>query len=389
MSRSNGCRSQEIKICSVNRKIFQYSLLWPDDGTELNPGRNYIVKILCFFLCTGLMTALTTIHFLLAIINDEELNTEEIAVLIAAYGTYYMICAYIKNQRQVALLLRDLSQFENFGKPPGFEKKDKQLNLCVKMLVAYSFTGTVVYSSMKLFEKGKCKAFHLERKSNGNYCGLIAPFWLPFEIDYFPVFHLWLLYGFLAACLLLKMCLHISFNALEIAHHIILRIHHLRIMFLECFNSGSNQIIRVKLATCVLYHKEILELIMRLDDIFFNSMFGHFALTGTICACLEKQIVDGYNVYAGTVHFIGWILALFIGCVGGQHLLNANEVIPNALWISNWYTADVRIKRDFLFILTRSHKDFYIRAGPFGVLSYPLFVSVLKASYSILCLLSS
>nr|XP_015838558.1 PREDICTED: odorant receptor 85b-like [Tribolium castaneum] len=118
-------------------------------------------------------------------------------------------------------------------------------------------------------------------------------------------------------------------------------------------------------------------------------MFGHLALTGGICACLEKQIVSGVNVVAGTLHFIGWILALFIGCVAGQYLINASEILPSAIWTAKWYDADLELKKKVLFMLARSQKSLFIRAGPFGILCYPLFVTVLKTSYSILCMLTS
>ncbi|KAJ3644238.1 hypothetical protein Zmor_026906 [Zophobas morio] len=383
----NNSFKDKIKIAAVTRKILQYSLLWPKDGTELNPGVEYKLKVFGFFLITGTMSLLNTIHFLLVIKNKEGLDIEEVAVIIATYGTYYMVCAYINNQHNLALLLHDLSDFKKFGRPPGFDKKNKQLNFYSQLIVLYSLLAVGFYAYMRYLDRDTCRASHAAKKTNGNFCGLITPLWIPVKTDYFPVFQLLFIYVFIAVHMLVKMGMPISFSALEIAHHIILRINHLKDMIIECLKNKNDEERSAKLKICILYHNEILNLTARLDKTFYHCMFGHFALTGAICAVLEKQIVDGYNVYAGVVHFAGWILALLLGCVGGQHLLDASEVIPGAIWSSNWYMMPAKVQKDVLFMLVNSQNKFFIRTGPFGILCLPLFVSVLKASYSILCML--
>ena len=59
----------KIQICRVSRTVFQYNLLWPDDDAELNPGIKFKFQVLTFFLFTGVLTVLTTIHFSLGIIS--------------------------------------------------------------------------------------------------------------------------------------------------------------------------------------------------------------------------------------------------------------------------------------------------------------------------------
>ncbi|XP_015838558.2 uncharacterized protein LOC107398581 [Tribolium castaneum] len=365
--------NQKIQISNMTRKVLRYSLLWPKTNEELNPGIEYQFSVLGFFLVTA-------VH---------EVDAEVLAILIASYGSYYMICAHLKNQHKVALLMRDLSVFNNFGKPPNFDKRNNQLNFVAKLLALYSFLATIFYNGEQLINKTECKRINKEKGLSDHYCGLLAPCWLPFEIDYFPVFHLILIYAFTSGYLLIKMAIHISYNAFEIVSNIVLRIEHLKAMILETFENRNKQVCHKKFLQCILYHIEILDFAARLDDSFFNSMFGHLALTGGICACLEKQIVSGVNVVAGTLHFIGWILALFIGCVAGQYLINASEILPSAIWTAKWYDADLELKKKVLFMLARSQKSLFIRAGPFGILCYPLFVTVLKTSYSILCMLTS
>ncbi|XP_068898257.1 odorant receptor 85b-like [Tenebrio molitor] len=117
-------------------------------------------------------------------------------------------------------------------------------------------------------------------------------------------------------------------------------------------------------------------------------MFGHFTMTGLVSAALEKQFIEGDRLCAG-FHLMGWVFALLLGCVAGQLLTDASESISEAIWNSKWYQADARLKKDVLFLLARSQKNFFITVGPFGILSLDLFVKVLKTSYSILCMLTS
>jgi hypothetical protein len=87
-------------------------------------------------------------------------------------------------------------------------------------------------------------------------------------------------------------------------------------------------------------------LALRLDKYFSNGMLTHLAITGIVCACIEKQFVD-------------------------------SESIPEAIWASKWYQADVRLRKDLCFFLARSQKNSYISVGRFDILSYSLFVKVM------------
>lgn len=271
-----GTELGEIKICSISRKVLKYSMLWPIKKEELNPGIRYKLTIFAFFSITGILVFSITLFSILEIksilqtffciligkkflsVGGYDVDAEELAVLIAIYGTYYMVSAYLYNQHQIALLLRDLSEFKNFGKPPGFEELNNHLNFLSKLLVVYSFLAALVYNGIKVLQKSECKKNYEKKGLSDKHCGLLANFLLPVEIDYFPVFELILLITFLLGHLLIKLCMHVSFNAFEIVNHIVLRIEHLKTMILDCFNCTDQKIIQKKLKICILYHIEIL-----------------------------------------------------------------------------------------------------------------------------------
>ncbi|KAJ3621890.1 hypothetical protein MTP99_002440 [Tenebrio molitor] len=239
--------NSEIKICAATRQILRNALIWPKEDEEMNPGKWTYIRILTFVCFTSLLCISTTTHFLLTLENKVERDvSEEMAVLSAIYGTYFMVFAYIKNQKKISK----------------------------------------------------------------------------------------------------------------------------------------------KLTRCILYHSEVLDFAKRLDDCFSSCMFAHLILTSTICACLEKQIT-GINRFGGVLHILGWIVNLFVSCLAGQRLINANGTIAEAIWASKWYQADVRLQKDVRLMLLRSQRDLHLRAGPFGIVSFALFVSVLKMSYSLLCVLTS
>ncbi|XP_044261864.1 odorant receptor 49b-like [Tribolium madens] len=127
---------------------------------------------------------------------------------------------------------------------------------------------------------------------------------------------------------------------------------------------------------CIEYHNQILGFVDRLNDCFSTAMFGHLAITSTICGCIAKQFVVGVNRLCAAIHFSGWIVALFVACLGGQLLLDANYTVSNAIWSSIWYKADVKLRKDLLFMLVRSQREFHLTVGSFGVLSFALFVNV-------------
>src|SRR5699024_4705442 len=100
----------------------------------------------------------------------------------------------------------------------------------------------------------------------------------------------------------------------------------------------------------------------------------------------DSLTFQGVNTFEGVVHFSGWIIALSVSCVAGQILTDAvrnsnlciyvanfanfqGQLIQQAVWESQWYRSELKLKKSILFMLMRSQRDVYLRAGPFGILS--------------------
>nr|XP_015838586.1 PREDICTED: uncharacterized protein LOC107398582 [Tribolium castaneum] len=367
----------EIRICRVTRKILQYSQIWPSDNYEMNSGKWYYFRVLTLMLTTSVWFFCIIMHIIMSTRSHLDLHvSEDVAYIVVFCGLYYITFNYVKNQHKIALLLRDLSNFDKFGVPPGYENVETKLGFYSKFLFAYVTVAGVVYNFMRFIEKGECE--NMTGKDFNEVCGLMSPLWIPISLNnnslvYCAIF----LYVLICSQMVIKVGLMISYHATEMAHHIILRIDHLKLMIVKCFDLEYNELQRRKLRQCILYHTEILDFASRLDECFSTGMFTHIFMTGAIFACIEKQFIDGEHQFCAAVHFIGWVLTLFVACLGGQHLINASESIPESIWFSQWYKADKELRKDLLFMLMRCQKSLKIRAGPFGVLSYPLLVSVM------------
>jgi hypothetical protein len=250
---------KEIVVCEATRKNLRYILLWPGKCEEINPGKYYYIKVALFCLITSMLYGSISMHFILTLKNNLDLYiSEDIAVIVSITGIYYMIFVYVQNQPRIALLMRDLTNFENFGSPPGLEIQEKRLNSLSNGTFFYAILGTTLYTLVKMSQKSECERISQEKGINEN-CGFIAPFWMPFRTSYLPVYFLVLSYTFVASQLLMKPSLIMTFNAFEIAEHIILKIKHLNSMIITCFDDDNYEICQNKLRNCILYHQEIVE----------------------------------------------------------------------------------------------------------------------------------
>lgn len=169
-----------------------------------------------------------------------------------------MTFIYVKNQPKVAQLLKDLSNFDNFGEPPHFEERMEKLDLWSQFFSYYTIAGITIYNFIKYSGRGDCER---ENKIKGLHenCGLLSPTWIPFRIDYFPVYQLVFIFIFISSQMLMKLVLIISYSALEMGQHIIMRIDHLNSMILQIFDINDMEGSRWRLRRCIEYHVEILK----------------------------------------------------------------------------------------------------------------------------------
>jgi hypothetical protein len=265
----------KITICRLTRKIMKYGLVWPSEDEEINPGKCFYLKVVIYSIVALLYFIIVCKHFILNLKSNlslknnvhklkqnlsdhQNLNlTEDVAVLCSFIGGSYMSFIYVKNGPKIVLLLEDLSNFNRFGRPPNYYERERILNhlsVCSFMFIA---VGSFFYNMVKLYKRPECQRRNIEENLNEK-CGIIAPVWFPFNIDYFPVFQLASLCMYTCTVLVTKSALVITYHVYEIAQYIVMRINHLNSMIVKCFD-GDYESCRDNLRRCILYHAEIIE----------------------------------------------------------------------------------------------------------------------------------
>lgn len=265
----------EILICRISRRNLKWVLFWPSSGRELNPGKWYYIGIITFFVTTSsllisvflhlLQTINCISHFFIHLIelllfldNLDIPISEDLAGVISVLGVYYILLTFIFKRSQITTLLQNLSNFEKFGKPDGFDAEEKLLGIISNAIFVYSVCATNVYAMVKYLKKSQCEGNNVEKKLN-ECCGLIVKFWVPFDTSNTTVYWMVFFYSFFFVHLIFKPGLVIILLAYEITRHLILRIKHLDSMILKCFECKDYEICKKNLRRCILYHTEILK----------------------------------------------------------------------------------------------------------------------------------
>ena len=182
---------------------------------------------------------------------------DNISVLASLAGTYYMSFIYTKNQSKVARLLKEMSSFENFGKPPNFDQKEQVLNFFSTFFFVYISVGIVQYDLLKFKGKAECEERNKNQDLTEN-CGFITPLWTPFSTQNVFVYYSFHVYIVFCAQLLMKPNMLITYNEFEITQHLVLRIKHLNQMICEAFDNTQFEISQSRLTNCILYHVDII-----------------------------------------------------------------------------------------------------------------------------------
>ncbi|XP_063907308.1 odorant receptor 49b-like [Zophobas morio] len=362
--------------------------MWPKFSEELNPSYWHYFRVSIFLSSCGALLLAIMIHIIMAIKYKiyQHLSGNN-AGFTSMLGMIYMSIIYVHHQPKIALLLKDLSNFGKYGKPSGFDKVNKRLNFWAPVPFMYPTVGVLFYSFTKFKNKSICELAN-EGKAVKDMCGVMYSFWIPFDINYFPVIQITALCVATLVILLVRLRTGIAFQALEIIQHVILRIRQLNVMIEDIFNGNDDLVTkRKKLTNCILYHQEIIDMSEKLNKYFSGIMVTHFVMTSIICGCIEKEIIDG-TYYAAT-HLISWIITLFLVSFGGQKLMDASQSVTDTLVATDWYSGDIYLQKDILFMLQRSQKYMCVHVGSFGPLSYEFFLGVIKMSYSILAMLKS
>lgn len=135
----------------------------------------------------------------------------------------------------------------------------------------------------------------------------------------------------------------------------------------------------VKLHNRLIYYKDQL-----------NESYGCIILLellfSTVYFCLSafNMIFVGnkFVMVKGLLTFSNYLAEFFIFCMFGSMVEDAHINLLRAAYNSMWYTRSIRFTRSLMMIMSRSQLPLQLTVGKVFIASLPLFLSVLKISYS-------
>nr|XP_015839333.1 PREDICTED: uncharacterized protein LOC107398711 isoform X2 [Tribolium castaneum] len=339
--------NQEDAICSKSCFYLRYSFLWPEEA----PTRSFYAKFILVLILSFLTAFLPLfIHFLILVERGLD-PSEDLFVIISYTGFALIMIIYVIHVKKTSYLIVQLSDFEKFGKPRGFDYWDKKFRLISSGVYYYVLIASSGLNLGRWVGMAECR-----KERDFQVCGIVIPYWLPWKVDSWLFFILLDLYVLKMTLVVNCALFLIIIQILEITTHLKLRIDHLKEMLVKCFDSDS-QTNRKQLVNCIRYHTYIINCSKLFKKCFTHAMFSLIVTMALSCGCLESQVVKSLSIGDAGYH-------------------------------SKWYQTDANFRKYLILVLMRSHKALVLSAGPFNILCFELFVAIMKFSYSVFMLLN-
>nr|WJJ63309.1 odorant receptor 9 [Pachyrhinus yasumatsui] len=383
---------RKIKCCEVTLKYLRYCLIFPKDGNE--HFLEYNLRILCVFSVFFLLVLGDFSHFINAVKNhyDNSIINFDIAVFISNMGVIWINVFFYKNRHIIIELVRSISDFKLFEKPPAYEEFNKKLNFYAKFHLAYVISGAVMYFALFApLHALKCKELNAQ-KNLTEICLLFSPVYVPYLqqkiFSTFPaVVYILTTVEFLIVVTVYTTCGSILWLNVECVEHISLKMAHLKSRLLIAFREKDEVQRRVLFREAIKYHTDILRMGHLADKFFGTELILHVILTGAILGCCAFVMLETRNLDT-LMLFVGWLNAIIMGCVSGQRLINESQALPDILNEVNWQNLDISLKKDIVFFLLRCKNPMHIKAANV-IMKNHLIIEILQTAYSYLTLLSS
>lgn len=121
-----------------------------------------------------------------------------------------------------------------------------------------------------------------------------------------------------------------------------------------------------------------------------NESYGYIILLellfSTVYFCLSafNMIFVGnkFVMVKGLMTLSNYLAEFFIFCMYGSMVEDAHLNLLRATYNTMWYTHPVRFRRSLMMIMSRSQAPLQLTVGKVFIANLPLFLSVLKVSYS-------
>ncbi|XP_018564120.1 odorant receptor 85b-like [Anoplophora glabripennis] len=143
----------------------------------------------------------------------------------------------------------------------------------------------------------------------------------------------------------------------------------------------------------VVLHYGILKLVRVIEDTFsYATFFQFFSSVVVICFTgFEMMIVPPNSIQfiSMCTYFNAMIFQVAMYCWFGHSIIASSDKINDAIYMSNWYEADLSLKKSIMIFMEKCKKPVVLTAGKIFPLSLVTFTSIMRSSYSYLAVLQS
>nr|XP_023030161.1 odorant receptor 4-like isoform X1 [Leptinotarsa decemlineata] len=377
---------KKIVVLKNSMYFLRIPFLFPRESEINDPKKNVYIKFILLSMTTIYLSLGAAIHLVVNIRSGTYINVDrDIGTIISYHGALYFVFRFLGNIKDIIILYKQFSDFTTYGTPNNFERKNKLLNKFSKWYFAWHMCVVTGMTTSTLLTVDECKAENIMKNTN-EVCGLVGSTWLPFEFDYFPLKTIVYGYQVYSSFVVYHTAGVLSYTMMETVEHLIIRFEHVGDTFVEALAEEDPSVRREKFYLAVQYHKTVIQMGNLMNSCFGPCMMVHISLTGPVLGVAGYRFLTEIPLDSTSL-FFGWMFSTFIVCRGGQRLLEASMSVGNAIYTVEWYNLENDLQKDLRVVMMRCQKPMYLRAGPFGPMTYSTIVAILKTSYSYITLL--
>nr|QUP79572.1 odorant receptor 12 [Monochamus saltuarius] len=347
----------------------------------------YLKNVVVRFLASFFLAVLPSYHLISSVMDHTGVDiSEDISMILGGMGTVATNTFMAFRYKWWSKFFTDLEKCNKlFGKPSTMEKQVKALNSYSLAYIIYTYMGQITYGVVAASKWSDCKKLN-EEKGMHEICGAFLPLKLPFIVETPLATAAIFAAQFFSTIFSIPTGGVICFMVLEVTEVVICYYKQLCIHLEEVFDVPDEEERRERLGFCIRYHNHMLGLTRRLQTM-VKYTTGHLSLISAIVfGTFGNQALKSKPLGA-LIFLVGYVIALFSLCRAGQRLMDETQSVSDAAYNSKWYNADPKTTKNLVFIIARSQEPEVLDALPLGSFSYPLFLLIVKTSYTYLTLL--
>nr|QIJ45813.1 olfactory receptor [Glyphodes pyloalis] len=383
-------------LLGPNIKMLNLFGVWQPPGTKL---RNTLYNAFYFSTISFVLAQFTDLYFQLNNFN-KALNNLSLTSISVICSTKWL--TYILHQSQwqklvAAISEEELSQLKK--QDPKVIKKMAEYKLYARV-VSYMYWLLVLLTNVTLIMTPLLKLYISttlrENIKNGleEYPQIISC-WFPFDCNSMP--------GYVYSCVIeILMAIQGSgviaghdANAITIMTFIKGQMQILKEKCVLIFDTKENEgrsefLSRVK--ECHRHHNFLLQQSKLFNSLLSPVMFVYILICSMALCCsvvqfFSKEATADQKLWA-VEYTAAQIAQLFLFCWHGNEVYVESKDVDIGVFSSDWWKADVHLRRHILLLAGKLNRPILYSAGPFSDLTVPTFIGIMKGSYSFFTLFS-